>query len=69
MGWKKDWVFLNIQISPSMNEALNAITRRTGRSRADQTRHALMEQLGIDDLSKPFEPAATASASNCKTVG
>ena len=64
MGWKKDWVFLNIQIPPALNEALNAVTRKTGRSRADQTRSALMSQLGVDDLRKPYQ-TVKAVASNC----
>ncbi len=68
MGWKQDWVFLNLQIPKSMDLAMREITRKEGLSKADQTRHALMRQLGIKDLSADYLPLGGSAASNCKTA-
>jgi hypothetical protein len=69
MGWKHDWVFLNIQIPKAMDSAMMDITRRSGHSKAAQVRQALMTALGIDDLSQPYTPDSKSATSNCNIAG
>jgi len=69
MGWKKDWKFLNFQVPPVLNDRLLAIYHKTGRSRPDQVREALMTHFGIEDLSLEHaqESGQKQSFGKCKS--
>lgn len=80
MGWKQNWVYVNLQVPPALDEYMKDYARRTGTTRPDQIRRALMQFHNISDLTAPVIPAvvldvgndtievdaATNGAGNCK---